>query len=142
MGTQKPGEWASLVLTRFEDQVRELRRSACRVGLLFSLVSWPSSSPSSSLLVRLTPRYPLPVWLPPPPNVTSTMYSVSLPIPRTPPSSFRLETRIPITATFSAANPASTSSLLSYSLISPFSNYRISSLPRACRVDFARAGGC
>lgn len=78
MGTQKPGEWASLVLTRFEDQVRELRRSACRVGLLFSLVSWPSSSPSSSLLVRLTPRYPLPVWLPPPPNVTSTMYSVSL----------------------------------------------------------------
>lgn len=67
MGTQKPGEWANLVLARFEDQVRDWRcPDASGVDLLAS-VSWsfrfvcsPSPSPSRSLSPSRS-RHPLPV---------------------------------------------------------------------------------
>lgn len=83
MGTQKPGEWANLVLARFEDQVRDWtilprdeRWSPCLRFLVVSCSPSPSPSPSPSRPTRLAPGHPLPVCghTPPPPNVTSTMY--------------------------------------------------------------------
>lgn len=131
MGTQKPGEWANLVLQRFEDQVREFATPlAWRVGLPFRrLVSWPRrGSPSPSLLARsslLATLFRCGRLLPLMSHPRCTVLRTD-----SPPSGFTLweHETFPVSANVFSANLASSSPLPSLSLAhSPFSDYRISS---------------
>lgn len=82
MGTQKPGEWANLVLARFEEQVRDCRcekrrnlfpfpdRFVCR-ALALSFPLDPSRSLATLFRCATTSSFLL--FLPAAPNVTATM---------------------------------------------------------------------